>query len=74
MLATMQPPRQWVPEDPSPEKVVTNFKLRIYHTPPMLRKCIAIHVNPLTQSQHADLLGKKIRSYVCSYFTAWYSF
>jgi hypothetical protein len=63
MLATMQPPQQWVPEDSSPEKVVTNFKLRIYLTPLMLRMCIAIRATPHTQSQHAGLLGKKISFY-----------
>jgi hypothetical protein len=36
MLPTMQPPQQWVPEDPSPEKVITIFKLRIYLTPPVV--------------------------------------
>jgi len=36
MFATMHRPTQWVPEDPSPEKVVTILKLRIYLTPPIL--------------------------------------
>jgi len=60
MLAAMQPPYQLVPEDPSPEKVVTIFQLQIYLTKPMLRMCIAIHVNNHTPSELTCLLGKKI--------------
>jgi len=60
MLATMQPPYQFVPQVPSPEKVITIFKLRIYFTPALLRMCIAIHAHPNTPSQPTSLLGKKI--------------
>jgi hypothetical protein len=63
MFATTQPPYQLVPEDPSPEKVVTIFKLRIYLTQPMLRMCIAIHAQPNTPSKHTSLLGNKIILY-----------
>jgi hypothetical protein len=60
MLAIMQPPTQWVPEDPLPEKVVKIFKLRIYLSPPMLRMCIAIHAHLHTPPHHTGLLGQKI--------------
>ena len=59
MLATMQPPYRLVPEDPSPEKVVTIFMLRIYFTQPILRICIAIQAHRHTPSQHTGLLGNK---------------
>jgi len=60
MLTAMQPPYQLVPEDPSPEKVVMIFKLRIYFVQPMLRMFINIHTHPNTPSQHNCLLGEKI--------------
>jgi hypothetical protein len=58
ILSTVQPPYQLVPEDSSPENVVTIFKLRIYFPQPMLRMCIAIHPHVHTSSQHKSLLGK----------------
>ena len=48
MFATMHPPTQWVPEDPSPEKVVTILKLQIYLTQPILRKCSYTRTLPYT--------------------------
>jgi len=57
MLAKMQPPTQW---DPSREKVVTVFKLRIYLTSPISRTCIALHAHHHTPSHHSGWLGKKI--------------
>jgi len=48
MFATMHPPTQWVPEDPSPEKVVTILKLQIYLPQPILRKCSYTRTLPYT--------------------------
>ena len=55
MLATLHPPNELVPEDPSLEKAVTIFKLRIYLTPSMLRMCIATYGHLHTPSQHTCL-------------------
>jgi len=55
MLATKQPPYQLVPEDPSPGKVVTNIKLRIYITSTIIRMCIDIHPHPQTPTDFTDL-------------------
>ena len=48
MFATMHPPTQWVPEDPPAETVVTILKLRMYLTPPILRKCSYTRTLPYT--------------------------
>jgi len=60
ILATMQPPYQLLPEDSSPEKVVTIFKLRIYFTQPMLRMCMSINAHLHAPSQPTGLLEKRI--------------
>jgi hypothetical protein len=64
IFATMLPPTQWVPEDPSPGKVVTILKLRIYLTPPISGKCSYTHTPPYTITSY--LFVKKENHVTCA--------